>query len=88
MIAFKAQLGVWAGLVAATAVQWILGDGDLHVAGATGILILAVAVVKVSGVGFFFMELQQAPRMLRVIFSGYCALLFAVLVGLYLASGR
>jgi hypothetical protein len=60
---------VWAGLVVATVVSWAV--------------VLGVAVIKVRFVGLDFMELRNAPVLLRAAFEGYCVALWCVLAGIY-----
>ena len=53
---------------------------------AASTLILAVAFTKVRLVGLYFMELREAPTVLRLIFEAYCVVVFAAMLGLYLAT--
>ena len=72
----------WLLLVAATLVSWLVGAE--HGTGSTvGVVVLAIAAVKIRLVGLDFMELRHAPTPLRVAFEGYCVALWAVLSGLY-----
>jgi hypothetical protein len=78
---------VWLLLVAATATSWFLGtDHGLPVSDPSliGVAILVVAVVKVRLVGTYFMELRDAPAVLRSLFNLYCVAVLGVLLGLYL----
>ncbi len=50
---------------------------------ALALAILAISVVKVRLVGLYFMELRNAPIYLRVVFEGYCLVLFGLLAGIF-----
>jgi hypothetical protein len=74
---------VWIGLVAATIVSWAVGSE--HGTGSTvAVVVLGVALFKVRYVGLDFMELRQAPVLLRGVFECYCVALWCVLAGMYL----
>ena len=74
---------VWLVLIAATMVSWAVGSD--HGAGSTvALVVLGVAMFKVRFVGLDFMELRQAPLLLRGIFEFYCGALWCVLAGMYL----
>ena len=83
MLSNRATL-VWGLLVVATATSWALGTnhgvGSLHAASG---FILVVAFAKVSFVGRHFMELREAPDLLRRSFDAYCGLACACLIGVY-----
>jgi hypothetical protein len=67
---------VWVTLLVATCVTWWLGTG--HVDGGTRwevLLLIAIAVVKISLIGHEFMELRGAPKLLRALFSAWTAAL-------------
>jgi hypothetical protein len=85
------QTLVWLGLVAATLVSWWLSaahalDSSTARQVAT-CAVLVVAFAKVGLVGWHFMELGGAPRVLRGFFAAWVLVVLAVLVGLYLARG-
>ena len=75
---------VWLVLTLATVLSWALG----HSHGGhtlTALAIIVIGVVKIRFVGLYFMELREAPTVLRGIFEAYCAavgLTLAVLYGL------
>jgi hypothetical protein len=48
------------------------------------LIIFVVAFVKVRFVGLYFMELRQAPVILRSLFEGWCVVVCLLLAGLYL----
>jgi hypothetical protein len=79
--------GVWFVLIAATAVSWVLGTDhgiDNHRVASTAIL--TVAFMKVRFVGLDFMELRDAPLVLRRVFEAYCAVVLSAVLVLYLAG--
>jgi len=87
MLARTKATAVWLALIGATAVAALLGtEGGTTSHRAASIGILAVAFTKVRLVGLYFMELRDAPVALRLIFEGYCAVVFVTVLGLYLAS--
>ena len=78
---------IWSFLLIATAISWFLGTdhgfpADSH--SLASVLILGVALIKVRLVGYYFMELRDAPELLRALFNLYCVVILAVLIGLYL----
>ena len=74
---------VWLTLVIVTFVSW--AASYQHDAGSgVGVIVLALAAVKIRFVGLDFMELRNAPRLLRGIFEAYCVILWLVLAGMYL----
>jgi Prokaryotic Cytochrome C oxidase subunit IV len=75
----------WMLLMAATLVSFGLGDG-LGTAKLATVTILIVAFGKVNLVGNYFMELRGAPLPLRVIFTGWTAVVGTVLVVMYLTQ--
>ena len=74
---------VWAGLVIATLVSWVVGS-DHRTGSLVALVVLAVAMIKVRFVGLDFMELRRAPLLLRAAFECYCVVLWCVLAGMYL----
>ncbi|WP_250282539.1 MULTISPECIES: cytochrome C oxidase subunit IV family protein [unclassified Frankia] len=76
----------WLALMGATVVSWYLGEGHGAPAAATAGVIV-VAFFKVYLVGRYFMELREAPRVLRLLFTGWAVVVCAVLVAMYLAAG-
>lgn len=73
---------VWALLVAATILS--LAVGGAH---GTTVLILAVAFVKVRFIGMYFMELREAPPLLRFGFEGWCLLIGTLTIVMFLVRG-
>ena len=76
----------WVVLVTLTCVSWALGawHGSMGGRVLVSLIIIAVAVFKVRLVGLYFMELRDAPWVLRGIFEGYCIVLLGLLCSLYL----
>lgn len=78
---------IWGLLIAATLLSFWLGfDHEPSSDRPRSIPILVLAFVKVRFVGLYFMELRAAPTMLRALFEGYCFVLCATLLGLYLLA--
>lgn len=79
---------VWFLLIGATLVSYALGTHHgVGTARLAGTLILLVAFTKAYLIGLYFMELRGAPTALRLIFTGYCGVVFAAVAGLYLVTG-
>lgn len=57
-----------------------MGSSDGRVA------ILLVAFVKIRFIGLYFMELKDAPLVLRALLEGYCLIVCGLLIGFYLAA--
>ena len=74
---------VWLALVAVTIVSWAVG-ADHGVGSGVAVVVLALALIKVRFVGLDFMELRNAPLLLRGAFEAYCIILWMVLAGMYL----
>jgi hypothetical protein len=74
---------VWLGLVVVTLVSWAVG-AEHGVGSGIGVFVLALAAVKIRFVGLDFMELRNAPLLLRGAFEAYCVILWLVLAGVYL----
>jgi hypothetical protein len=76
---------VWFVLVSATLVLFALGTGHgISSHEVASVVIVLVAFVKVFLVGMYFMELRDSPFVLRMVFTGYCLLAFAVITGMFL----
>jgi hypothetical protein len=77
---------VWFVLIAATALSWMLGTnhGMPSDHSVSSVLILCVAFIKVRLIGLWFMELRDAPPVLRGLFETYCVVMCSLLVCLYL----
>ena len=85
--AVKSSVIVWAALVIFTVASFVLGGEHVvdneKIAAA---VVLGIAAVKIRLVGIHFMELRGAPTLLRTAFEVYCALLFIVLMGIYVIA--
>lgn len=77
------QTVVWMVLLAATLLTAVVGLEQHGSARPVGLLLLAVAFVKLRLVGLHFMELRTAPAPLRLLFEGYVAAVFLVLTVMY-----
>lgn len=77
---------IWAALMAATIASWWLGTDHGFVGGARAAtaLVLIIAFVKVAMVTSAFMEVDHAPRLLRIAVHGWTVVVCALLVALYL----
>lgn len=78
---------VWLGLIAATLISWRVGTEHNLSAHLATVIVLLVAFTKIRFVGLYFMELRDAPLPLRAIFEGYCLIVCATLIIMYLAAG-
>lgn len=74
---------VWIALVVVTIVSWAVG-AEHEVGSGIAVFVLGLAVTKVRFVGLDFMELRDAPLILRGFFEAYCLVLWSVLAGMYL----
>jgi caa(3)-type oxidase subunit IV len=74
---------VWLALVAVTVASWAVG-AEHEVGSGVAVVVLGLAVIKVRFVGLDFMELRDAPLLLRGAFEAYCIILWMVLAGMYL----
>lgn len=83
---------VWLFLVGATVLSWVLGveqgaggAGSVS-ARVVGVAVLAIAFIKLRLVGLYFMELREAPLVLRAIFETYCLVVGSMVVVLFLTG--
>lgn len=78
---------VWGALMAATLASWWLGideGGDPgDGASVATAAVIVIAFVKIRFVGRYFMELRDAPLILRVILDAYVVVVGTTLVVLY-----
>ena len=78
---------VWFVLIAATLVSFALGtDHGISSHQIASVIIMMIAFTKVFLVGMYFMELREAPNVLRGVFTGYCLLVFSVVTGMFLLA--
>jgi hypothetical protein len=75
---------VWIFLILATLVSWSLGTGHELDARYGGVIIIAVAMIKVRLVGRYFMELRDAPIPLMTLFECWVVAVGLMLIGLFL----
>ncbi|OMC33136.1 hypothetical protein A5742_14685 [Mycolicibacterium fortuitum] len=80
---------VWLILVGATLVSWGLGsEHDLGQSGQhlASVVILLIAFLKIRYIGLYFMELKDAPILLRGAFEAYCVVVCAMTVIMFLVA--
>ncbi len=79
--------GIWLVLILATTTSWVLGT-EHAITNHTfaSVVILIIAFVKVRLVGLYFMELRDAPTILRGLFEAYCLIVGAVVIGVFLIA--
>jgi caa(3)-type oxidase subunit IV len=76
---------VWVILIAATAMSWSLGtQHGMSNHQLASVIILLIAFIKVRLVGMYFMELREAPNVLRGLFEAYCVVVCALLLGVFI----
>ncbi len=77
-------VAVWGILILATLLSWCLGaDHGIANHRIATALVMIVAFIKVRIVGFYFMELRDAPIQLRAMYDGYCVMAGSAILGLY-----
>lgn len=77
------QTRVWIVLVAATVLTAVLGLEQHGGSTAVGLVLLAIAFVKIRLVALHFMEIREAPLGLRVMLEAYVGLTFVALAAIY-----
>ena len=77
---------VWCVLIAATLLTWYVGEDGIRDHHVASVVILLVAFVKVRFVGLYFMELRDAPALLRTIFELHCVVVCSVMMIVYLVE--
>ena len=76
---------VWVILITATGVSWALGtQHGVHHHQLASVIIMLIAFIKVRLVGMYFMELRDAPNVLRGLFEAYCLIVCTLLLGVFL----
>lgn len=76
---------VWFFLIGGALMSTDLGTGHgISSHQVASVVIMLVAFTKVFLVGMYFMELREAPNVLRGVFTGYCLLVFSVVTGMFL----
>jgi hypothetical protein len=85
LLAYRRRvIAVWAVLVVATTVSWLLGARNPVSTTASTVVVIVIAFVKVHLVGVHFMSLDRSPRSLRLTFDTWVVTVCAIVVGLYL----
>lgn len=77
------QTTVWMVLVGATMLTAVVGLEQHGGSTAVGLLLLAVAFIKIRLVALHFMEVRDAPLPLRVLVEAYVGVTFVALVVIY-----
>ena len=80
---------VWALLTSVTLVSWLMArdGGAAHQLNPTvTVVVLVIAAVKAQLVISYFMEVRGAPRWLQATTSAWVLVLFALLLGFYVAG--
>ena len=81
----RTLVAVWAALVLATVVSIGVHEG-LGVGAVATVIVLVLAFVKVWLVGRWFMELRDAPTLLRRLLDGYVVVVPIVLLAVLLSA--
>jgi hypothetical protein len=77
------QTAVWMLLVAATVLTAVVGLEQHGGSTSVGLLLLAIAFIKIRLVALHFMEVRDAPLPLRVLVEAYVGVTFVALLGIY-----
>ncbi len=77
------QTTVWAVLVAATVLTAVVGLEQHGGSTAVGLVLLAIAFIKIRLVALHFMEVRDAPLPLRLLVEAYVGVTFVALVVIY-----
>jgi heme/copper-type cytochrome/quinol oxidase subunit 4 len=76
---------IWMVLILATMTSLALGSEhgiNNHTLASTAILL--IAFIKVRLVGLYFMELRDAPAVLRSLFEAYCVIVCTLVTAVFL----
>ena len=76
---------IWMVLIVATMTSLALGSEhgiNSHNLASTAILL--IAFIKVRLVGLYFMELREAPTVLRGLFEAYCVIVCTLVTAVFL----
>ncbi len=75
---------IWVALIAATLVSWTLGQGDwLGSTRRTSIAILIIAFLKIRYVILDFMELREAPLIMRMVAEAWVLIVCTTIIAFY-----
>ena len=78
---------VWTVLVLATLATWTLGtQHGIHSHTLASVVILLIAFIKVRLIGLYFMEIREAPAVLRGLLEAYCVAVCTAVVGTFLVA--
>lgn len=77
------QTTVWMVLVAATVLTAVVGLEQHGGSTAVGLVLLAIAFIKIRLVALHFMEVRDAPLPLRLLVEAYVGVTFVALVVIY-----
>jgi hypothetical protein len=80
------QTAVWMLLVAATVLTAVLGLEQHGGSTTVGLVLLAIAFVKIRLVALHFMEVREAPLALRLLVEAYVGGTLVTLVAIYLLA--
>lgn len=86
LVRIDRQTAVWMFLVAATVLTAVLGLEQHGGSTAVGLVLLAIAFVKIRLVALHFMEIREAPLALRALVEAYVGVTFVALVAIYLLA--
>jgi len=75
---------IWFVLLAATCYSWWLGVGHYHSTHLLTITVMSIAFGKAALIGYFFMELREAPPILRTIFTVWVMVIWTATLSVYL----
>jgi caa(3)-type oxidase subunit IV len=79
--------GIWIVLILATVTSWVLGtEHGINNHTLASAAILLIAFIKVRLVGLYFMELREAPTVLRGLFDAYCVIVCTLVIGVFLLA--
>jgi len=80
----KRITGMWVALIVATLVSWTLGQSDwLGSTRRTSIAILIIAFLKIRYVILDFMELREAPLIMRMVAEAWVLIVCATIIAFY-----
>jgi hypothetical protein len=79
--------GIWIALILATILSWVLGtEHGISNHTFASVAILLIAFTKVRLVGLYFMELRDAPTVLRALFEAYCVIVGLLVMAVFLLA--
>ncbi|ASF09475.1 hypothetical protein NBRGN_110_02500 [Nocardia brasiliensis NBRC 14402] len=76
----------WLLLVAATGISLLLGSGHTTASTLGALAVITITFTKIWLVGFTFMELDTAPRVLQILFTSWVVATAVTLAGFYALS--